>query len=326
MTHINNPMSIGDLMISNRLIMAPMQQNHGSAEAYATDYHINHYTKRAGSIGLIIIESTAVSKNGRLYPDDIGIFTDKHTEPLKRIVDSVHEEKTPIFIQLSHGGRKSHPKVTEKMVAPSPIPFDDRYGTPNEITIPEIKEIIADYRNAARRNVEAGFDGIELHAAHGYLLHQFLSPLSNQRSDHYGGSVEKRSNIVLEILEAIRSEVGYQFPLQIRVSASDFTEDGLRSTEVAKILKILEQYLDAVHVSAGGLLPIKPLATPEGYQVPFAAIIKQYVNIPIITVGKIDNAKIANYILTEELADFISIGRPLLNDAEFAKKLLLGDE
>lgn len=271
---------------------------------------------------MVIIESTGVSPNGRLYSNDIGIFTDEHTLPLRRIVDAVHSEGTPIFIQLTHGGRKSWPEVIKRLVAPSPIAYDDFYGVPDEMTKEDIHEAIAEFRFAARRSLQAGFDGIELHLAHGHLLHQFLSPLSNLRSDEYGGSLENRLRIIREVLTAIREEVGCAYPVQIRVSASDFAEGGLTPVEVAHALTYLEEYVDAVHVSAGGTLPVAPLADGAGYQVPYASVIKQYVKVPVIAVGRIHTGQLANFILADGLADFIAVGRPLQEDPDFGQKLL----
>jgi NADPH2 dehydrogenase len=158
--------------------------------------------------------------------------------------------------------------------------------------------------------------------AHGHLLHQFLSPLSNQRTDEYGGSLENRLRIIREVLEAIRGEVGSEYPVQVRVSASDFAPGGLTPVDVAQALTYLEGYIDAIHVSAGGTLPVAPLADVAGYQVPYASIIKQYVKVPVIAVGRIHSEQLANFILADELADFIAIGRPLQEDPHFAQKLL----
>ncbi|QRG69010.1 NADH:flavin oxidoreductase [Brevibacillus choshinensis] len=323
---LQSPMNIGNVQLKNRLILAPMQQNKGTLQAMPTDYHVKHYRDRAKHVGLVIIESTGVSANGRLYPNDIGIFTDEHTGPLRRIVEAVHEEHTPIFIQLTHGGRKAWPEVVDRLVAPSAIAYDDFYGVPEEMTSKDIREAISEFRFAARRSVQAGFDGIELHLAHGHLLHQFLSPLSNLRSDEYGGSLENRLRIIREVVIAIREEVGCAYPLQIRVSASDFAEGGLTPVDVAHALTYLEEFIDAVHVSAGGTLPVAPLADGAGYQVPYASVIKQYVKVPVIAVGRIHSGQLANFILADELADFIAVGRPMQEDPHFAQKLLQYEE
>jgi NADPH2 dehydrogenase len=178
---------IGNTTLKNRIIMAPMQQWKGTSEAYATDYHVEHYSARAkGGVGLAIVESTSVAENGRLFQNDIGILTDNHIHPLRKVVEEVHKYNTPIFIQLCHGGRKSSPENKGKLLAPSAIAFNDEYGIPHEMTKQDIKEVINQFADAARRSVEAGFNGIELHAAHGYLLHQFLSPLSPKNGRIWG--------------------------------------------------------------------------------------------------------------------------------------------
>jgi NADPH2 dehydrogenase len=313
---------IGNVVLNNRVIMAPMQQWKGTSEAFATEYHVTHYSERAkGGVGLVIVESTSIAENGRLFQNDIGIFSDDHVQPLKRVVEEVHKYSTPIFIQLCHGGRKSSTENKGKMVAPSAIPFNDEYGIPHEMTIEEIQQVIEQFAAAARRSVQAGVDGIELHAAHGYLLHQFLSPISNQRTDQYGGSLDNRMRLVKEVLEAVREEIGQQVPVIIRVSASDYHPQGLQADEVGEALQALvPRGLDAVHVSSGGLLPIQPAEVYPGYQAPFAEIIKKHVDVPVIAVGLIHTKELAEGILEETKADFIAIGRPLLDNPYFLQE------
>jgi NADPH2 dehydrogenase len=285
--------------------MAPMQQRQGTKEAFATEYHKRHYSARAkGGVGLVMIESTSVSENGRLFQDDIGIFTDQHIEPLKQMVDAVHQYDTPIFIQLCHGDRKSSPTNKGQMMAPSAIAFDHHYGVPNEMSLNDIFEVIDQFVKASRRSIQAGFDGIELHAAHGYLIHQFLSPLSNKRNDDYGGPLENRVRFLKNILKAVREEVGEAFPIQIRFSASDYHEKGLIPKEIGESLKLLKPYkIDAVHVSSGGLLPIKPSSVYPGYQVPYAETIKEYTSAPIIAVGLIHTKELAEDVIATNKAN-----------------------
>lgn len=322
MSILSTPVSIGRVTLKNRMVMAPMQQYQGTSEAFATDYHLHHYSRRAqGGVGLVITESTAVSENGRLFMNDIGIFSDDHILPQKRIVDAVHDYNTPVFIQLCHGGRKSHPTSEGITIAPSALAYDDSYGVPKEMTADDIKQIIADFVSASKRSLISGFDGIELHVAHGYLLHQFLSPLSNQRTDDYGGSLENRARLSYEILQAIRKVVGHDVPIQIRVSASDYLDDGLHPDELGKFVKMLLPLgLDAVHVSSGGLLPVKPEEVCQGYQVPYAKIIKKYASIPVIAVGLIRTQDFAAEIIDEGNADCIAIGRPFLEDPNFVRQ------
>jgi NADPH2 dehydrogenase len=315
--------SIGKISLKNRIIMAPMQQREGSSEAFATDYHVGHYSRRAkGGVGMVMIESTSVSKEGRLFTDDIGIFTDEHAARLKKVADAIHACDTPVVVQLCHGGRKSSPETGDKMLAPSAIAFDDYYGTPEEMTVNDMQRIKQDFVDAAGRSKASGFDGIELHAAHGYLLHQFLSPLSNQRDDQYGGSLENRVRFIGEVLEAVRKEVGDDYPILIRVSASDYVEGGLDPHEVGQAVKMLLPLgLDAVHVSSGGLLPQGPSKVYPGYQVPYAETIKSYVSVPIIAVGLIHTEDLANRVIEEGKADLIAIGRPLLDDPDFILRM-----
>ncbi|KEQ25679.1 oxidoreductase [Paenibacillus tyrfis] len=320
---VNDSLSIGNLNLKNRLIMAPLQQYMGTPDAFAVDHHIEHYGRRARHVGLVILESTAVSANGRLWKNDIGIFTDQHVKPLMKITATIHAHQTPVFIQLSHGGRKSSPDVTNSLVAPSAIAFDDYYGIPEPLSLAGIERIIEEYRLAAKRSIEAGFDGIEIHAAHGFLIHQFLSPLSNTRSDAYGGSSENRARFLKEVLMAIREEVGSDYPVIVRISATDYCEGGLTPEEWARMLKPLESELDAIHVSSGGLLPIQPSDVYTAYQLPHAAAIKQHFKIPVIAVGKIYTRSLANRILEDQLADGIAIGRPLLEDPDYAERLLI---
>ncbi|MFN2748270.1 MULTISPECIES: oxidoreductase [Bacillus] len=321
---LDSPLTIGAIELRNRFIMAPMQQYKGTPEGYATEHHIQHYTRRAKGIGLMIVESTAVSANGRLWPNDIGIYSDRHTDELKKVTDSVHAHGTPIFVQLSHGGRKSAPEVTERLMAPSAIPYDDSYGKPAELSVSEIEMLIEEYRMAARRSIRAGFDGIEVHAAHGFLIHQFLSPISNLRSDEYGGTRHGRMKFLKDTLAAIRSETGRNYPLIVRISSTDYIDGGLNPQELAMMLKPLEAdgLLDAVDVSSGGLLPIQPADTHPGYQLPDAAVIKQHLQVPVIAVGKIYTRSFADRIIGDGLADAVAVGRPLLEDPDFAQNMI----
>ncbi|ALC83090.1 MULTISPECIES: oxidoreductase [Bacillus] len=321
---LDTPLTIGGIKLRNRLIMAPMQQYKGSPEGYATEHHIQHYLSRANGIGLMIVESTAVSNNGRLWPNDIGIYSDRHTEALKRVTEAVHTRHTPIFVQLSHGGRKSAPEVTNRLIAPSAIPYDDSYGKPAELSISEIEGLIESYHLAARRSIEASFDGIEVHAAHGFLIHQFLSPISNHRSDAYGGTRHGRTKFLRDTLAAIRAETGSNYPVIVRISSTDYIDGGLNPQELGLILKPLETdgLLDAVDVSSGGLLPVQPADIHPGYQLPDAAAIKQHLNVPVIAVGKIYTRSFADRIIRDRLADAVAIGRPLLEDPDFAQKMI----
>lgn len=305
---------LGSLLLKNRVVMAPMQQYQGTAEGYATAYHEQHYARRArGGVGLVMVESTAVAPEGRLLRDDIGIFSDAHAEPLRRVAAAVHVEGVPIILQLSHGGRKSTPPAGFERIAPSPIAYDDTYGVPREMSPADIAAAVDAFAAAAACSRAIGYDGIEIHAAHGFLIHQFLSPLSNTRTDAYGGSAAARQRFLAEIVEAVRGAVGTDYPVAVRVSASDYAEGGLTPDDVGRMLRdIAPLGIDAVDVSSGGLLPGVPPNIGPGYQVPFAQIIKTYVDVPVIAVGLIRSGAMVEEILSERRADLVAIGRPLL--------------
>jgi len=317
------PFNLGGLRLKNRLVMAPMQQYRGTRESLATAYHEFHYGRCAeGGVGLIIVESTAVSPNGRLFKDDIGLFSDAHIAPLKRVTDAVHAHGVPVLVQLCHGGRKSNPPPGAELLAPSALGFDPGgdagYSVPRAMAGADIAHAVAEFGAAARRAVQAGFDGIELHAAHGYLLHQFLSPLSNRREDAYGGSAAGRVRFLLEALGAIRAAVGPAYPVTIRVSASDYVDGGLNPEALAEALNLLLPLgLVAVHVSSGGLLPVAPAQVFPGYQLPYARSIRQAVPLPVIAVGGLHRRSLIEQALTEGDADLIAIGRPILERPDF---------
>lgn len=314
---------LGSLKLRNRLVMSPMQQNEGTADAHATDYHIEHYAARArGGVGLIIVESTAVAPEGRLYGDDIGIYQGSHVEPLAAIVRAVHAEGAAIALQLSHGGRKSHRHLGGRILAPSALAYDEVYGTPEAMTPEEIRATVEQFARAAQRALEAGFDALEIHAAHGYLIHQFLSPISNRRNDAYGGNQYNRGRLLREVFAAVRQAVGPTVPLVVRVSASDFDSIGLTPEDVAELLRpLIPLGLDAVDVSSGGLLPVVPPGIGPEYQVPFAIRIREALGIPVIAVGLIRHAARAEHLLQQASADFIAVGRPFLEQPDHARAL-----
>ena len=238
MTHLFNPLAIRDITFANRVFVSPMCQ-YSSTDGYANDWHFVHLGSRAvGGAGLVLTEATAVLPEGRISPQDLGIWMDEHIEPLSRIVRFIHEQGSVAGMQLAHAGRKAstyrpwegHGTVPEssggwnKVVAPSALAFADHYPMPQALSLDDIKDIVAAFANAARRACEAGFGVIEIHAAHGYLIHEFLSPLSNQRTDAYGGSFENRTRMVRETVAAVRASWPEGAPLFVRISANDWTE------------------------------------------------------------------------------------------------------
>lgn len=317
-----SPGRIGNLALANRIVMPPMQRYEGTAEGYATDYHVNHYARRArGGVGLVILESTAISPEGRLMGDDIGIFTDAHGEALARVAAAVRAEGVPAMVQLSHGGRKSRPQGGGRLLAPSAIAYDGRYGVPQAMSAGDIDKVVHDFAAAARRAVAAGFAGVELHAAHGYLLHQFLSPLSNRRDDDYGGDEVRRAALPARVIRAVRAAIGDDPVVTMRVSASDDAEDGLTPAAVASMLARLEEGLDAVHVSSGGLVPADRQTSDPVKSLDCAATVRAALSVPVIAVGGVRSLGEIEALLAAGKADFVAVGRPLLIYPDLSRSL-----
>ena len=304
--------SIKSLKLKNRVVMPPMCMYSADDSGEVNDFHINHYTTRSiGGVGLIIVESTGITPNGRITDNDLGIWDDKHIKGLKNLVQSVKKHGSKIAIQLNHAGRKY--TGSGQPVAPSAISYDENYKMPKELTKIEIKEIIFRFQEAAIRADKAGFDVIEIHAAHGYLIDQFLSPLSNLREDGYGKTTENRTRFLKEILVAVKEVWPKGKPISLRVSAEDYKKGGISIKEMVQIINIVKEYVDVVHVSSGGLVPAHINLYP-GYQINFAQTIKRECNIPTIAVGLITEIDMVEEILSNERADLVALGRELLRN------------
>lgn len=316
MAKLFEPMTIKDVSFKNRIVMAPMCMYQSDQEdGQVTDWHRVHYPTRAvGQIGLIIIEATAVQGQGRISARDLGIWDDSHIDGLAEIVRLMKAHGSKTGIQLAHAGRKANIEGT--IYAPSAMAFNEHYQTPAAMTAQDIKETVQAFKDGAIRSKKAGFDVIELHAAHGYLINQFLSPLTNKREDEYGGSSENRYRILREIIDAVK-EV-WDGPLFVRVSAHDYTEGGMtpeRYIEMAQWMK--EQGVDLIDVSSGAVVPARIHAFP-GYQVPFAETLKRETPIATGAVGLITNPQHAEEILQNGRADMIFLARELLRDPYWA--------
>lgn len=315
----------------NRVWVSPMCQ-YSSEDGMPNDWHLVHLGSRAvGGAGLIIQEATAVSPEGRISPSDAGIWSDAHSEAYKTITKFIKENGAVAGIQLAHAGRKASTgepwnggkKVAEKdggweTLAPSAIAFADDYPMPREMTLEDIEKTTNDFVIAAKRSVEAGFEVMEIHAAHGYLFHEFLSPLSNKRTDEYGGSLENRMRFLLETAEKVREAVPENLPVFVRISATDWTDGGWdleQSIELCKELK--EIGIDLIDVSTGGNVPDAKIPVAPNYQVSFAAEIRKQAGIATGAVGMITEAKQAEEILQEAQADAILIAREFLRDPYF---------
>lgn len=311
--------TIKNMKLKNRIVMSPMCMYSSDEKGKAKDFHFAHYVNRAiGGVGLIIMEATAVVPNGRISPNDLGIWSNSQFVSLKRVVDVCHENGAKVAIQLAHAGRKSEVK-DEPIYAPSPIRFDETYPTPHELTITEIREVINKFKEASQRANNIGFDAIEIHGAHGYLIHEFLSPITNKRSDIYGGSLENRVRFLKEILEEIKTVWPDEKPIILRVSASDYTECGIDIDEMISIINLIKDYVDVVDVSSGGLVPV-PINSYPGYQINFAERIKKECKIPTIAVGLITKAEQVEEILNNNRADLVALGRELLRNPYFVLK------
>lgn len=304
---------IKNLEMKNRIVMAPMCMYSSDGTGNVLDFHRVHYGTRAvGGTALIIQEATAVTPNGRISSDDLGIWQDEHIEGLSDIVRLIHAGGALAGIQLAHAGRKCEAQG-ERTVAPSSIEFSPDYPIPHALTTNEIKELVAAFGQAARRARLAGYDTLEIHGAHGYLIHEFLSPLSNHRTDEYGGSPENFLRFLDEVVDAIRAEWPMDKALILRLSASDYLEGGLGIEETIRIVKHVKDRVDLIHLSSGGLVSA-PIHVFPGYQVRFAEAVKRECDVPTIAVGLITDLSQAEEILGNDRADLIALGRILLRD------------
>lgn len=327
------PIQFGSLKLNNKIVIAPMCQYSATEQGEVTYWHEQQWANYALSgAGMCIIEATAVQPEGRISYADLGLWNDLQRAQMKALLAKVKSlSSMPVAIQLAHAGRKASTdkpwdgkgqfKPNEahgwQTVSASEIPFQPHEHAPHALTKDEIQKVIQDFADAAVRAVDAGFDLIELHAAHGYLLHQFMSPLSNSRDDEYGGSFENRIRLTLEVLQAIKNAVPADYPVGVRISATDWM-DGKDSWDIESsvgLSKALQQ-LGAVyiHVSSGGLHAQQQIEIGANYQVPFAHAIKQAVNIPVIAVGLITEATQAEHILQTGQADAIGLARAMLYD------------
>ncbi len=311
---------IRGLTLKNRIVMPPMCMWASDANGAANDWHFVHYGARAvGGMGLIIVEVNAVAQCGRIDDmdqGDLGIWDDCHIEPMARFVKFCREQGAAMAIQIGHAGRKAYGgekgRGAVPAVAPSAIPFDDGWETPHALTLDEIPGVIQSFRDGARRALAAGFQAIEIHGAHGYLLSSFLSPLANHRSDAYGGDINARARLVCEVTEAVRSDLPDEVPIIVRVSATDWKEGGNTIDDLIAASKLLKGAgADMIHVSSGGNHPGRP-STHPGYMVGHSEAIRQGADVPTIAVGLIRHPELAEEVIRNERADLVAIGREMM--------------
>lgn len=316
--HLFAPFAVRGLTLRNRVVMSPMCMYSAGEDGRATDWHLAHYLARAvGGAGLILLEATAVEPRGRISGADLGLWSDEQVGSLARIVRLVKQEGSAIGVQLAHAGRKAwtahRARGSEIPVGPSALPFDEGWLVPHPLSVAEIEAVITAWSNAASRAQAAGFDAVELHAAHGYLNHQFLSPLTNQRSDQYGGSLQNRMRFLLQVVEAVRETWPSDKPIFVRISATDWAEGGVTPQDQVTVARALkERGADVVDCSSGGIGPFAPPSVGPGYQVPFAEQIRRQANIPTVAVGLISTAELADEIVRNGRADLVALGRELL--------------
>jgi len=324
------PITFRNVELKNRIVMSPMCM-YSAEEGVANDFHFVHYGSRAqGGAGLIVVEATGVEPRGRISDKCLGIWNDEQALALQKIVDFVHENsESKIGIQLAHAGRKGSVSAETnrqmsleegwETIAPSPIPFHHSERIPHELSVDEIKTLVEDFRKAAKRAVEAGFDVLEIHGAHGYLIHQFLSPLSNTRTDEYGGSFENRARFLMEIVDAVNSEITENQALFVRISGTEYAENGWEISDSVELSKALKaKNVDLVDVSSGGNINGVTIPLRPGYQVPLAEDVKKNSDIKTGAVGLITSAEQAEEILQNGQGDLIFLAREILRNPYFA--------
>lgn len=327
------PGTIGKMRIRNRIISAPMERNYGNADGSVTQKYIdNLVAKAAGGVGLIIVEATYVDPLGKGRVLELGLYDDRLIPGYRRMAQAVHAQGAKIGLELVYGGRQSHSAVTGVQAhGPSPVTCElPGYGElPRELSLDEVKALVRKFADAARRTKEAGFDMVELHCAHGYLIAQFMSPYANKRTDEYGGTFEKRMRFPLEVIAAVRKAVGDDFPVACRLSGDEYIEGGLTPEDYLKIARLFEEAgVDLIDVSAGmyetAFTIVPAMGVRLGCNVHLAENIKSAVNIPVSTAGRINDAAFADTILREGKADFISMARALHADPDFPRLSLEG--
>ncbi|HYE23606.1 MAG TPA: NADPH dehydrogenase NamA [Clostridia bacterium] len=327
--HVFDSLSVRDVTFRNRIVVSPMCQ-YSCKDGFATDWHLVHLGSRAvGGAALVFAEATAVVPEGRISPGDLGLWKDAQIEPLARITRFVKAQGAAAGIQLAHAGRKASTDVPWRggkplgreaggwnpIHAPSAVPFADGYQVPEELTVEDIAATVRAFAASAQRALQAGFDVIEIHGAHGYLLNEFLSPLSNRRTDDYGGSLGNRARMLCEVVEAIREVWPERLPLFLRISASDWAEGGWTvedSVALARLVKPLG--VDVIDCSSGGLVPNAKINIGAGYQVPFAARVRREAGILTSAVGMITDPMQADQIVRNGEADLVMLAREFLRD------------
>jgi 2,4-dienoyl-CoA reductase-like NADH-dependent reductase (Old Yellow Enzyme family) len=328
MPHLFDRLPLRSVTLANRIVVSPMCQ-YSSVDGFSNDWHFVHLATRAvGGAALVFTEATAVTADGRISPQDLGIYDEAHVPGLAHCVRFIHSQKALAGIQLAHAGRKASTarpwegggavaadKGGWEPVGPTAEPFAAKYPVPRALTLAEIAGVVAAFRTAAGRALEAGFDVVEIHAAHGYLIHEFLSPLVNTRTDEYGGSFDNRIRLCLEVVDAVRGVWPEHLPLFVRISATDWKEGGWNLEQAVKLARRLrERGVDLIDCSSGGAVHDQQITVAPGYQVPFAEAIRFEAKIATGAVGLITDAEQADAIIGSGKADVVLLARELLRD------------
>lgn len=328
MPHLFEPLTLRGLTLRNRIVVSPMCQ-YSANEGFVNDWHFVHLSSRAvGGAALVFVEATAVSPEGRISPDDLGLWEDVHGVAFERVVRFVKGEGAAFGVQLAHAGRKASSKRPWdgfgsvppeeggwEPIGPGDVPFSPSHATPRAMTTEDIHRVVEDFRRAAFRARRAGFDVVEVHAAHGYLIHEFLSPLTNTRTDEYGGSFENRIRLCLDVVKAVREVWPEDLPLFVRISATDWVEGGWNVDEAVELARRLSGMgVDLIDCSSGGNISTAQVPAEPGYQVPFAEKIKHGAAIATGAVGLITKPEEADAIIRLEQADLVLLAREMLRD------------
>lgn len=326
MSYLLKPLQAGSLSLHNRLIMPPMATAKAEADGSLSQAVLDHYQEKSqgGYFSLIIIEHSFITPSGKAGDRQLSVADDNMLEGLRSLADVIHGNGSKTVMQINHAGGATTEKVIGKTpVGPSPLPHPWNGNIPQELTKPEITGIIQSFQDAARRVKVAGFDGVELHGAHAYLLNQFFSPLSNQRTDEYGGTVQNRIRLHLQVIDAVRAVVGDDFPLLLRLGASDFKAGGITIEDSQTAAKEFEKAGISILDISGSFLGYKsPESTAQGYFSPLSAAIKEVVSIPVILTGGIKEPQAAEQLLTTGKADLIGVGRAVLKNSQWAKQAI----
>jgi 2,4-dienoyl-CoA reductase-like NADH-dependent reductase (Old Yellow Enzyme family) len=331
MAQLFSPISFRNITLKNRIVVSPMCQ-YSSEDGFANDWHLVHLGSRAtGGAGLVFSEATAVSPEGRISPQDLGIWKDEHIAELKKITNFIKSQGSVAGIQLSHAGRKaSHQRPWDggkcipiadggwQTIAPSPIPFIEEDTVPAEMSKEQIAEVVSQFRDAAKRSLDAGFEVIEIHGAHGYLINEFLSPLGNKRTDEYGGSFENRTRFLLEVITAVKEVWPDTLPVFLRISASDWVEGGWTVADSQQLAELLtNKDIDLIDCSSGGMVSHAKITAGPSYQVPFAEAVRKNTKMQTGAVGIIVTGAQAEEIISSGKADLVFLAREFLRDAYF---------